>query len=278
MQTNAQRNVPANHAQTELPKRFKVDRVPDEFMYSNATVESCLEIIDGLLRDRINQDKLDTLHDKYVEAYYAEMSEFFKEINSTPQCRKSLCHAPKPYWNSELSELWKLYFIAEKVFVNMRKDDPRYDFVTREFRQKRRAFEKKLRSEKRSYLRRQVYDLEKANTSNPSEFWRTIENLGPKKKRKIPTEVLLEDGSVSDIFDDVLSKWRRDFQELLTPPIPNSAEQQEFSRLIAEGNEEAEASWSNERVNTDTELNVPITKNEIYTVLAWFRWGDIRHY
>ena len=51
-----------------------------------------------------------------------------------------------------------------------------------------------------------MYDLEKSYTKNPVEFWSTIENLGIKKKNKIPMEVLLEDGTVSSVFDDVMFK------------------------------------------------------------------------
>ncbi len=253
------------HVGASQPKRFKIHCVPDNFMYTGATVDSCLKIIEELLLNQIDQERLDSLYDQYVETYFDEMSSFFKEVSNTPVSRKSLRFTPKPYWNEDLSELWKRFHRSEKIFVTTRKDDPAYSRILGDFRDKRRAFDKRLKREKRSYQRRKVYDLEKANTKNPKEFWRTIENLGPKRKRKIPNEVILEDGSTTDVFDDVLSKWKRDFQGLLTTPAPESQAQQDFLRNITEGNDAAEASWNDDNVNAV--LNVPITKNEIYTVL-----------
>ena len=70
---------------TNLPPHFKIPNVPDEFMYSGATVESCNEIIDELLRMRVDQQRLDELYQVYVDVCYNEMKSFFKEVSSTPK-------------------------------------------------------------------------------------------------------------------------------------------------------------------------------------------------
>ena len=110
-----------------------------------------------------------------------------------------------------------------------------------------------------------MYELEKSNMSNPVEFWRNIEKLRPSKKKRIPLEVVMEDGSVSDVFDVVLNKWKCDFEELLTPPAPDSEPQTQFWNEVECGNREAESSWDEHNVNQ--ELNVPITKKEVAAVL-----------
>ena len=96
---------------------------------------------------------------------------------------------------------------AEKRFVKADKHSHEYSSILADFRERRQTFDKTLRREKWSYQRREVYNLEKSNTQNPIEFWRTIKNLGPKKKHKIPLEVVLEDGSVSDSYDDIMYRW-----------------------------------------------------------------------
>ena len=234
-------NTGANsNKSSALPRRFKVSRIPDELMYSEKTVESCQDIIDELLLHRLNQEKLDTIYESYVNVYYEEMGEFFAEVNTTPHSKKSLKHTPKPYWNEELTDLWKLLYIAEKQFVKARKDSHNYTEVLAEFRARRRAFDKMLRREKRAYQRREVYNLEKSNTQNSTEFWRTIENLGPKRKHKIPFEVVMEDGEITDVYDDVMSKWKCDFERLLTPNTPRTPEQQHFWEFIDNSNRESE--------------------------------------
>ncbi len=57
--------------------------------------------------------------------------------------------------------------------------------------------------------------MERANTSNPKDFWRTIANLGPRKKNKVPWEVYDEDGNVCDEYDAVMNTWKESFEGLL---------------------------------------------------------------
>ncbi len=92
------------------------------------------------------------------------------------------------------------------------------------FNNRRRSFDRTLRKATRSYERKRVYELEKANMNNPTEFWHTITNLGPKKKTKIPWEVLTEDGSVLYETDEVLDDWKHEFENLLRAPPPANEE------------------------------------------------------
>ena len=116
-----------------LPRRFRVTNIPDELMYSAKTVELCLDIIDKLLTYRLDQERLDTIYDKYVQVYYEEMGEFFTEICNTPYSKKSVRHTPKPYWSKELSMLWKAMYVAEKHFVKTDRKSQEYPERLAEF-------------------------------------------------------------------------------------------------------------------------------------------------
>ena len=105
----------------------------------------------------------------------------------------------------------------------MKKSDSGYKDAFTEFKSAQRQFDKVLRQKKRSYERSRVHMLEKANTDNPTEFWRCISNMGPKKGNSIPGEVLLEDGTSSFDKDIILNKWMSDFRDLLTPPTTGDA-------------------------------------------------------
>ena len=55
-------NTSANpNSRSDLPQRFRTSNIPDEFMYSEKTVESCMDIIHELLTLRLNQEKLDKI-------------------------------------------------------------------------------------------------------------------------------------------------------------------------------------------------------------------------
>ena len=107
--------------------------------------------------------------------------------------------------------------------------------------------------------------MEKANTNNPSEFWRTIENLGPKKKNKIPWEVLCDDGSVNCDVNDVLNCWKHDFENLLKAPPPENEEQLNFIRNIEQKLNRTQREWTDD--NTNKDINCEFSKSEVATVI-----------
>ncbi len=57
--------------------------------------------------------------------------------------------------------------------------------------------------------------LEKLQTSNPQQFWRDINKLGPNKNKLIPMEILVENG-VNLFFktDHIFKKWETDYSSL----------------------------------------------------------------
>ena len=93
----------------------------------------------------------------------------------------------------------------------MSKTLPGYKQAFIDYKHKRKIFDKKIQKCRRSHKRKEVYDLEKSNTSNPTEFWRSISRLGPRKKKNIPLEILLEDGTMVMDHEEVLCKWSHDF-------------------------------------------------------------------
>ena len=116
---------------------------------------------------------------------------------------------------------------------------------------------------KRSFQRQAVYDLEKANTNDPTKFWKQIAELGPRKKHKIPWEILNDDGSIDNNFDNIMNKWRQDFEDLLNPSTPLGPEEQAFLNSVMDENMSAEQMWENDPTIINAELNASITKDEV---------------
>ena len=73
-------------------------------------------------------------------------------------------------------------------------------------------FDKLVEKSKRSYWYKiQTDKLNEAKHDN-TEFWKSIGKVGISGIRKIPMEVVLDDGSISYFQKDVLEKWKKIFE------------------------------------------------------------------
>ena len=81
----------------------------------------------------------------------------------------------------------------------------------------RKEFDRKVQRAKRLHWYRFQHDLMQEYSDNSTEFWRTIGKVGisQTRKRHIPMEVILRDGTVSRDPVSVLDKWKHDFSSLL---------------------------------------------------------------
>ena len=107
---------------------------------------------------------------------------------------------------------------AEKLFRNCLYDSARSKILRHEFLIKRKLFDKLLRSTERKYNRQKAYEIEQINTKNPTELWKHISSLGPKKYTTIPLKVYDASGTVIDDEQQVLEAWKTDFSGLYNIP------------------------------------------------------------
>ena len=119
---------------------------------------------------------------------------------------------------------------CEKTYVKFPRNAHGYLAVRDRFNLAQRKFDKTLKKTKRSYERSKVFELEQANIDNPTEFWKSIARMGPKRSSKIPMEVEGENGEVISEPDEVLLKWKTDFASLFASADSLSESQQDFCR------------------------------------------------
>ena len=124
----------------------------------------------------------------------------------------------KPFWNSDLTNAWKTMVNAEKSYTRSKQNSEISRNLRKEFLLKRKIFDKLLRNTERKYYRDKALEIEAINTSNPTEFWKYVNSLGPKRKSNIPMQVYDEGDSNNPIkINDqqaVLNKWKDDFHDL----------------------------------------------------------------
>ena len=214
--------APASTNACKPPPRFRKQELPDEFLFDHDVIQQCDHLIDYFMNHGLQQDEIDSTYTKFVDIYLNEMKRYMKEVGAAPKSKKQFKHKLKPYWNEGLDDKWKLFHESEKCFRKCDKKLPQYAHIKAEFLECQRLFDKELRCAKCSFFRRQVYELERANDSNPTEFWKFISKLGPKSEKSIPWEVLLPDGNIVSEHSEVLQAWRDAFHGLLTPPTAQS--------------------------------------------------------
>ena len=121
----------------------------------------------------------------------------------------------KPYWDNELSNLWKSMTQAEKDFIKCKGDKSLKSSLKSIFLKNRKLFDEALKHKERCFNRKFTESLETFNTGNPREFWNKISSMGV-KKAKIPTIVNKGEQIISNL-EDVLSKWKNTFSNIYNP-------------------------------------------------------------
>ncbi len=250
-----------------MPKKYRKGKIPENFLTEADKVNKFMHIIDQLLSDGLLQEKLDEVYEELVEAYHLEMQQFLKIIENTPKSKKSVRHTKKPYWSELLGELWKVLHEKEKAYVHCKRGNVAYTRLREEFISAQRAFDKCLKKEKRHFERSRVFNLEKANTENPVEFWKFISNLGPKKVTKPIWEVYGDDGDIVSDKTSVLNKWRDDFRSLLTPPTCLDPAQLQFEQEIRMSNASREKALIEDPAQVNQAINQPFTDEEVEKII-----------
>ena len=132
----------------------------------------------------------------------------------------------KPWWSNALTDLWNSVCKSEKEWLNCKimtlKNKLKFDYC-----QARKLFDREVQHSKRQHWHKLQDNILDEVNYNPNEFWKSIGKIGINntKKRSIPMEVLLDDGSLTSNVKDVLSKWERDYSNLYntsTDPLSTS--------------------------------------------------------
>lgn len=110
-----------NQYDNQSKKRFNFRQIPADFLSSHATITANNSTIARIERFRETQNQIDDLYKEFRDAMFREMSEKIPTYDWSARTRKRL-RPHKPYWNEELTELWRHMREMEKKFL---KCDPK---------------------------------------------------------------------------------------------------------------------------------------------------------
>ena len=199
--------------------RYNTRNVPDNFLMSNEAITVIDEMITKIVRDEYTQGLMDEMYVMFCEELKSEMNEKLEKRiivldSSVSQKRR---RTGKPWWNDHLSELWNKLTVAERRWSRA------YGQIKARLKADKcaaqRQFDKCVQSTKRTWWRQQQELLLAMQTDQPGEFWKRIGELGVAQNRKknIPWEVVLEDGTIVTDKQKVLSYWESKFKDLYNP-------------------------------------------------------------
>ena len=87
-----------------------------------------------------------------------------------------------------------------------------------QFLSKRKLFDKNVQKAKRRYWYELQTDLVKQSNEDPQTFWKTIGKVGVAfdKRKKIPMQIVGENGEIITDKNIVLNKWKNSFSDLFS--------------------------------------------------------------
>ena len=200
-------NVDSTVPSSRYFERYNLHKNSDRCMNNESWRLALNDVINHINNAKRCQNDIDDLYDLLCRNIYQELDKFYKKIDVRKPTRKRY-RKTKPYWDSELNELWQSMCFAEKIFVKFKGSSLTKKQLQREFVAARNIFDKK----ERAYRREKINEIDSLNSKNPKEFWNRVNNLLPGQRKKIPDRVKRGEDFVTDRLD-VLDTWGEDLKK-----------------------------------------------------------------
>ena len=246
-------------------KRYRFNEVPATFMSSENWKTAVNNLIDMFINLRKNQDEIDNIYHNFCEVLNNEMNMYLKYTDGSKKMRKRFKNK-KPYWNNNLSTLWKEMNQLEKQFLKCKGNKREKNAKRKQFLDARKFFDKELRRCERKYNSQVVCDIDDVCTNNPTEFWNYIKCLGPRKGRHIPMKVYNNGNLTSDI-NEVLDTWKTEFECLYSNANAGVDFDQEFFTNSVNAKLKREQEMDLENYEMNDYINEPISYHEVEYVI-----------
>lgn len=240
-------------ADVVVNRMYTIDPPVIDFLTNPRKRNALLNMCNNQLNALSTQDEVDEVYDRFVSECHAEMNEMFsyKDYKAGFE-KKTNKFKAKPWWCAELDDLWKGCKDAERNFLRFKGNRAAKRQRRTEFKNCRKAFDKRLRKCERQYRAKQLHNIDQLRTENPRQFWREIRKLGPGKVSQDITAVRLENGEISRDIEQVMDRWVGDFEKLYNSN-PSTPEMMDIDVQVA---------------MPDCPLNQPLTRLEVWKAIG----------
>ena len=248
-------------------KKFYFNNINNNFLSNSHWFNIIAELERKLSQNDVFQQHIDACYHTFCHKLFMEMDTHIKYKDCSKTLKKKFKYH-KPFWNTELTELWNAMRQAEKVYNKTNKSNKRQHNYNRAlFIDSQKIFNKCLRNTERKYYAEKAEFIEEINIKDPKAFWNTLKCLGPRKSNTIPMKVYNPDGSITNDITQVYKAWGSDFSSLYNSTGDGSDFDEIFYTTKFSEKEQKEADMRSPDCPTDLYLNQAITPQEIHKVV-----------
>lgn len=203
--------------------KYDKHNIPTEFMCENDILTKINNSILELEQNQNQQAHINNVYSSFTDILKDEMNKFLNPrivvIDGTKNKKR---RTKKPWWNEELSQLWNDLCTSEKLWLKC-KNSSEKAINKQLYINKRKHFDRCIQRRKRQYWIEKQNELLNA-CENSDIFWKTIgkTGIGNERSKEIPMEVTLENGERSNTIEDILLKWKTEFEKLYNSTNPTN--------------------------------------------------------
>ena len=133
------------HVGQGIPKNYLFKNVPIEF-FNNVMCKNALDtMLNRLQQCEVASESLDNLYRELTETVMSEMDKHLQYNNVCQKKGRKKLKVSKPFWNDELTCLWKNMRMHEKCFPKCKGSYKNKCLLRKRFSDAQKAFDKKLR-------------------------------------------------------------------------------------------------------------------------------------
>ena len=195
--------------------KYDKQNIPKEFMCSNDVLLKLNEFIITLEQNQNDQTYVDNVYQSFTAVLEREMKAYLNPRKIlTDGINNKKRRAKRPWWTEELRIQWNDLCTHEKLWLKC-KNSTEKSIRKQVYVEKRKYFDKCVQRRKRKYWKEKQTELLNS-CENSDIFWKTIGKIGigNERNKKIPIEIVSENGETSTSKDAVLLKWKTDFSNL----------------------------------------------------------------
>ena len=156
------------------------------------------------------QDNLEQEYDRFCNRVINEMDDRLSSRNVILGGQRKLFKGHvrrKPWWNEELATAWDKLGEAEGQF-RQAPSDRQKELGKQRIKALKKDFDRCLKAEKIKFWYAQQDELYQLCKTNSPDFWKELgkTGVGNRKNKGILWQVVCEDGTVSDNYNQVMTK------------------------------------------------------------------------
>ena len=118
-EVDGQANKPMGDKFDSSPRKFNKGKLLRNFIDGAEMAAKFEGLINQVLEVCLTEVHIDRVYENRVDTYLGELNKCLEELDWTPKSKRLARHSSKPWWDGNLTTLWKTCHEAEKAFLKL---------------------------------------------------------------------------------------------------------------------------------------------------------------